>query len=183
MVITEALVGYQLVKASISGIKSVIQTCDDVSQIAHHIDNVFSGEEHVNKKIAAKKKQVQKGKWHSFISQRLRSEDDGDGTSIQEIAQEIIEKKQIEKERTNLAHMLNRRFGADTWSSIMKIRFERIEKLKEKNKIAAQKAKEDAWERKRFWKKFIEESGKLLIIIGLVVGMYYYISYACKGCI
>ena len=112
MVITEALVGYQLVKASISGIKSVIQTCD----------NVFSGEEHVNKKIAAKKKAAQKGKWHSFISHRLRSEDDGDGTSIQEIAQEIIEKKQIEKERTNLAHMLNRRFGADTWSSIMKIK-------------------------------------------------------------
>ena len=136
MVITEALVGYQLVKASISGIKSVIQTCDDVSQIAHHIDNVFSGEEHVNKKIAAKKKAAQKGKWHSFISHRLRSEDDGDGTSIQEIAQEIIEKKQIEKERTNLAH-----------------------------------------------KKVMEEGGKLLIILGLIVAMYYYISYACKGCI
>ena len=89
MVITEALVGYQLVKASISGIRSVIETCDDISQIAHHIDGVFDGEEHVNKKIAAKKK-AKKGNWYQFISQKLKTEDEGDGTSIQEIAQEII---------------------------------------------------------------------------------------------
>ena len=182
MVITEALVGYQLVKASISGIKSVIETCDDISQIAHHIDNVFDGEEHVNKKIAAKKK-TKKGKWYQFISQRLKTEDEGDGTSIQEIAQEIIEQKQIAKERHRLAIMLNRRFGPGTWATIQKTRLERIEELKIRKKKAAEKAREHAWERKKFCKKVMEEGGKLIIIIGLVVGMYYYISYACKGCI
>lgn len=182
MVITEALVGYQLVKASISGIRSVIETCDDISQIAHHIDGVFDGEEHVNKKIAAKKKS-KKGKWYQFISHRLKTEDEGDGTSIQEIAQEIIEQKQIAKERHRLAIMLNRRFGPGTWAEIQKTRLERIDALKIKRKKAAEKAREQAWERKKFWKKVIEEGGKLIIIIGLVVGMYYYISYACKGCI
>ena len=161
MVIAETLMGVQLVRSAIKGIKDVINTCEDVSEIAHHIDNVFQGEEQVNRK----------------------SDDEGDGTSIQEIAQELIEKKQIEQQRTALAHLLNRRFGADTWSSIMKIRFERIEKLKEKRKAALQRAKEEAWERKRFWKKTGEESGKLLIVLGVIVGMYYYISYACKGCI
>jgi|TARA_R110000772_G_scaffold226044_1_gene336717 hypothetical protein len=184
MVIAETLMGVQLVRSAIKGIKDVINTCEDVSEIAHHIDNVFHGEEQVNRRIAAKKKKQQKkGQWYSFIASRLKSDDEGDGTSIQEIAQELIEKKQIEQQRSALAHLLNRRFGADTWTSIMKIRFERIEKRKEQRKIALQKAKEEAWERKRFWKKTGEESGKLLIILGVIVGMYYYISYACKGCI
>jgi hypothetical protein len=79
--------------------------------------------------------------------------------------------------------MLNRRFGPGTWAEIQKTRLERIDALKIKRKKAAEKAREQAWERKKFWKKVIEEGGKLIIIIGLVVGMYYYISYACKGCI
>ena len=29
----------------------------------------------------------------------------------------------------------------------------------------------------------LQEFGKLLIIIGVALGMYWYISWACKGCI
>ena len=62
MVIAETLVGIQLVKASVSGIKEVINTCQDISELSHHIDNVFSGQEHVEKKIADKKKKAKKSK-------------------------------------------------------------------------------------------------------------------------
>ena len=112
MVIAETLVGIQLVKSSISGIRSVIDTCEDISQISHHIDNVFSGQEHVEKKIAAKKKPKKGvvGKWQTFIGAKLGDENfSGDGTSVQEIATEIIEKKQIEKSVRNMAILLNKR--------------------------------------------------------------------------
>ena len=171
MVIAETLVGIQLVKASVSGIKEVINTCQDISELSHHIDNVFSGQEHVDKKIAAKKKP--QGKWNKFIGSRLRTDDEGDGTSIQEIAAEM----------RSMSLLLNSRFGADTWSTIMKTRMERLKEREEKLKKQKQLAKEQAWENKRKWKKIGEESGKLAIIAGVIVAMYFYISYACKGCI
>ena len=181
MVIAETLVGIQLVKASVSGIKEVINTCQDISELSHHIDNVFSGQEHVDKKIAAKKKP--QGKWNKFIGSRLRTDDEGDGTSIQEIAAEIIEKKTIAKEMRSMSLLLNSRFGADTWSTIMKTRMERLKEREEKLKKQKELAKEQAWENKRKWKKIGEESGKLAIVAGVIVTMYFYISYACKGCI
>jgi|TARA_R110000824_G_scaffold397474_1_gene600411 hypothetical protein len=185
MVIAETLVGIQLVKASVSGIKEVINTCQDISELSHHIDNVFSGQEHVEKKIADKKKKAKSGiggKWQTFIGSRLGGEE-GDGTSIQEIAAEIIEHKQAQKEIRNMSLMLNKRFGADTWTTIIKTRQERIKERDERLKQQAQEAKEQAWENKRKWKKIGEESGKLAIVAGVIVAMYFYISYACKGCI
>ena len=100
MVIAETLVGIQLVKASVSGIKQVIETCSDISEVAHHIDGIFEGHQHIENKLSKK-----------------------------------------------------------------------------------QKPKEQAWENKRKWKKIGEESGKVAILIGVVLIMYFYISYACKGCI
>jgi len=186
MVIAETLVGIQLVKSSISGIRSVIDTCEDISQISHHIDNVFSGQEHVEKKIAAKKKPKKGvvGKWQTFIGAKLGDENfSGDGTSVQEIATEIIEKKQIEKSVRNMAILLNKRFGADTWSTIMKTRLERLKEREERQKRERELAKEAAWAKKKKLKKILEESGKGLLIICVISGMYFYISWACKGCI
>ena len=185
MVIAETLVGIQLVKSAVSGIKEVIHTCQDIHEISHHIDNVFSGQEHIDKKIAEKKKKAKSGiagKWQAFIGSKL-GEQEGDGTSIQEIAAEIIEKKQAQKEIRNMSLMLNKRFGADTWTTIIKTRQERIKERDERLKQQAQDAKEIAWENKKKWKKIGEESGKFGIIIVIVLGMYFFISYACKGCI
>lgn len=185
MVIAETLVGIQLVKSAVSGIKEVIHTCQDIHEISHHIDNVFSGQEHIDKKIAEKKKKAKSGiagKWQTFIGSKL-GEQEGDGTSIQEIAAEIIEKKQAQKEIRNMSLMLNKRFGADTWTTIIKTRQERIKERDERLKQQAQDAKEIAWENKKKWKKIGEESGKFGIIIVIVLGMYFFISYACKGCI
>ena len=185
MVIAEALVGIQLVKSSISGIRAVIDTCEDISQISHHIDNVFSGQDHVEKKIATKKKPKKGvvGKWQTFIGTRLGTEEEGDGTSIQEIAAEIIEKKQIEKDIRNMSILLNKRFGSNTWSTIIKIRLERLKDKEERQKREKELAKEIAWEKKKKLKKIIEETGKGIAIICVILGMYFYISWACKGCI
>lgn len=185
MVVAETLVGIQLVKSAVTGIKEVIHTCQDIHEISHHIDNVFSGQDHIDKKIAEKKKKAQSslaGKWQTFIGKKI-DEESGDGTSIQEIAAEIIEKKQAQKEIRNMSLMLNARFGADTWATIMKTRRERIKERDERLKRQAEEAKDRAYENKKKFKKALEEFGKLLIIMGVALGMYWYISWACKGCI
>ena len=185
MVIAETLVGIQLVKSAVTGIKEVIHTCQDIHEISHHIDNVFSGQEHIDKKIAEKKKKAQSiiaGKWQTFIGKKIGG-DEGDGTSIQEIAAEIIEKKQAQKEIRNMSLMLNARFGADTWTTILKTRQERIKERDERLKRQAEEAKDRAYENRKKFKKALQEFGKLLIIIGVALGMYWYISWACKGCI
>ena len=185
MVVAETLVGIQLVKSAVSGIKEVIHTCQDIHEISHHIDNVFSGQEHIDKKIAAKKKRAKSGiagKWQTFIGSKIGGEE-GDGTSIQEIAAEIIEQKQAQKEIRNMSLMLNKRFGADTWATIIKTRQERIKERDERLKKQTEEAKDRAYENKKKLKKALEEFGKLLIIIGVALGMYWYISWAWKGCI
>ena len=185
MVVAETLVGIQLVKSAVSGIKEVIHTCQDIHEISHHIDNVFSGQEHIDKKIAEKKKKAQSsiaGKWQTFIGKKIGG-DEGDGTSIQEIAAEIIEKKQAQKEIRNMSLMLNARFGADTWTTILKTRQERIKERDERLKRQAEEAKDRAYENRKKFKKALEELGKLLIIMGVALGMYWYIIWTCKGCI
>tara|TARA_R110002020_G_scaffold154206_2_gene333734 strand:- start:926 stop:1471 length:546 start_codon:yes stop_codon:yes gene_type:complete len=181
MVIAETLVGIQLVKASVSGIKQVIETCSDISEVAHHIDGIFEGHQHIENKLS--KKQKPKGKWQNFIGARLGNDEEGDGTSIQEIAQEEIAKRESQKAQRQMAQLLNARFGHDCWSTIIRTRLERIKERDERLKKQKQLAKEQAWENKRKWKKIGEESGKVAILIGVVLIMYFYISYACKGCI
>ena len=180
MVIAETLVGIQLVKASVSGIKEVINTCQDISEVAHHIDGIFEGHNHIERKLA--KKQKPKGKWQTFIGAKLGTEE-GDGTSIQEIAQEEIAKRESQKAQRQMAHLLNTRFGHDCWATIIKTRQERIKERDERLKKQKELAKKQAWENKRKWKKIGEEAGKLLIVFGVATAMYFYISYACKGCI
>lgn len=55
--IAETLAGIALVKSAVDGIKSAINTANDISDIAGHIDNLFAGEKQVqqtrNKKASA----------------------------------------------------------------------------------------------------------------------------------
>jgi len=83
----------------------------------------------------------------------------------------------------NMMLMLNRRFGPKTWSEILILRDQRIKEKEERDKknkeLAKKKAREDALK----WDKYLKEFGKIIIVIGVVLGMYFYISWACKGCI
>ena len=52
--ISAALAGISLFKAAVDGIKGAIGTANDVSDIAHYIDNLFEGEKQVQHKRSAK---------------------------------------------------------------------------------------------------------------------------------
>ena len=49
MVVAEVLTGISLVKASVDFIKSNINTANDISQIAKQIDDLFKGEQEIQK--------------------------------------------------------------------------------------------------------------------------------------
>ena len=79
--------------------------------------------------------------------------------------------------------MLNKRFGHNTWNEILILRNQRIKQKEERDKknkeLARKKAKEDAIK----WDKYLKEFGKVIIVVVVIASMYFYISWACKGCI
>ena len=54
MVVAETLAGLALVNSAVKGIKSVIATCQDVSEIADQIDSVITGTKEVHTKSHTK---------------------------------------------------------------------------------------------------------------------------------
>jgi hypothetical protein len=52
--IAETLAGIALVKSAVDGIKGAINTANDISDIAGHIDNLFVGEKQVQQERAKK---------------------------------------------------------------------------------------------------------------------------------
>ena len=50
MVFTEVLTGIALVNSATKAIKELVGSANDVSALAKHIDNLFDGEKHIQKK-------------------------------------------------------------------------------------------------------------------------------------
>jgi hypothetical protein len=70
--IAETMAGIALVKGAVDGIKSMINTANDISDIAGHIDNLFEGERQIQQK---------------------RNNKQNDPFAIKSIAQETIDAK------------------------------------------------------------------------------------------
>ena len=138
--VAEVLAGIALVSSAVKGIKSTIDTAKDIKDIAGSIDQLLDGAEQVEKKRKlAQRKKGKAGQWQNFLRLKFKSvEETGDGTSIQEIAAEVIEQKQVEKEIRAMKILINKKFGPTTWSDILIMRQQRIDELrkrKEKEKV------------------------------------------------
>ena len=107
MVFGEIVAGIALVKSSVDFIKSNIDTCKDISEIAGHIDNLLDAEKEVQKK--------------RFNKNRL---------SISSVATEVLDAKLAAEELYNVSVLVDQRFGHGTWQSILTERNKRIEEAK-----------------------------------------------------
>ena len=124
--VVEVLAGIALVSSAVKGIKSSIDTAKDIKDIAGSIEDLMTGAEQVEKKARVKQKKGKAGQWQNYLRLRFKSiEETGDGTSIQEVAAEVIEKKQVEKEIFQMRIMVNKKFGPTTWTDIMIMRQQR----------------------------------------------------------
>ena len=159
MPVAEILAGIALVKASVSFIKDNISTCKDIGDIAGAVDNLLKGRDEVNKKSSGR-------------GMGIREQFD-----TSHIARETIDAKLAAEQLQEISHMINLRFGPDTWREIITERARRIQAAKEEQRlIKKQEALESAQQMKEM-KQIGGVFAILFCIIGIVVGTVAYNRY------
>ena len=157
MVVAEVLAGISLVKASVEFIKSNIDTAKDVGEIASAVDDLFRGQDEVEKK---RSKKAGLGV--------------GDQLGIKHIAQEVIDARLAQEAMQEMRNMIDMRFGPGTWQTILDERQKRIRE--EKERIATLKKEEQLkrQETKEAIKLALTITAAVAIGIALIVLMAVY---------
>ena len=146
MVIGEVLTGIALVKQATDFIKSNIDTCRDISDIAGSIDDVFRGEKEAQK---ARSKKSRFG-----LSDQL---------GVDSVAQEVIDAKLAAEKLQAIGTMIDLRFGPGTWAGI---RAERAKRIEEARKIEKEEKRQREMERKQLRQ---EVTMGLSVFLGIVL--------------
>ena len=178
--VVEVLAGIALVSSAVKGIKSSIETAKDIKDIAGSIDDLLTGVEQIDKKAKVIQKKGRAGQWQNFLRMKFSSvKETGDGTSIQEIAAEVIEQKHAERELWQMQLLINKKFGANTWNDIVIMRQQRIEELEKKRHRLRYLAREKAAKTAKMWRKIFKEGLNILILLAVLGGgayVFWYIS-------
>ena len=157
--ISTALAGIALVKGATDAIKSCINTCNDISEIAGYIDNLFEGQAQVNK-------------------ERNKKSGVGAMDGIGGVATEMIDAKLAQEKLYEVSMLVDLRFGSGTWRSIVEERARRIQAQKER---AKQQALEKAAQRKEI---FDGLSMLFYLVMGvLVVGLIVLVAFKASASI
>ncbi len=152
--IAETLAGIALVKQSVDFIKSNISTVQDIGQIAGQIDDLFRGEQEVQK---ARGKKSGVGLTDQF--------------GVQSVAKEMIDAKLAQEKMQEVATMVDMRFGPGTWKGIVDERARRIQEAKEAALKARRQAIQEHNEMMGTVKTFLMVGGVVLAAVALLVGL------------
>ena len=147
--IAETLAGIALVKSAVDGIKSTINTANDIGDIAKYVDNLLEGEKQVQQQRAKK----------SGVGI-------GDQFGIESVAQEVIDARIAQEKIQEMRTLVDMRFGPGTWQSIVDLRNKRIKEAKE----AAAKAKREAMLRQQEMIDSIKLAAGIGFMVALGVG-------------
>jgi len=153
--IAETLAGIALVKSAVDGIKSAINTANDIGDIAGHIDNLFAGEKQV---------QQTRNKKASAVSI-------GDQFGVDNVAREIIDARIAKEKMQEIATMVDMRFGPGTWRGIVDERARRIQEAKE----AAAKARREALQRQSEMFETIQQVALIGTVIVAAIGLFIFL--------
>ena len=116
--VTTILTGIALFKQASSFIKDHINTVNDISGIAKQIDQMFTGQQQINK---------QRSKDANSTANEL---------GLSNVTESIIDAKLAQEQMQEVKNMINLRFGPNTWDEILNERKRRIDEIKEQKKIA-----------------------------------------------
>ena len=179
--VAEILAGIALAKSAVSGIKSMIDTANDVNDIAHHIDNLFKSRDQVkrdiNKNQNAKKP---KSKMRAMFNRTMK-EDEDDDLSVGAVATMVLEQKKMDREIMNLGIRIDNKFGEGTWTEILETRKKMIEEHNKQAKIQREMDKQHDIEVHDFWIKVWTWTWQLIVVVAVVITMWGWLSYASKG--
>lgn len=145
------MAGIALVKGAVDGIKSMIGTCNDISEIAGHIDKLFEGEKQVQQK------------------RNQKSGVDNFG-GIGGVASEVIDARLAAEKLQEVASLVDMRFGHGTWKTIVD---ERARRIKEQRELEA-KAKQERLFKARETEELFENimivaAAVFIVIIAIVI--------------
>ena len=148
--IAETLAGIALVKSAVDGIKSTINTANDIGEIAKYVDNLLEGEKQVQQQRARK----------SGLGL-------GDQLGIESVAQEVIDARIAQEKVNEMRTLVDLRFGPGTWQSIVDLRNKRIKELKE----AQAKARREAIRRQQEMMENIKLAAGVGMVMALGIGL------------
>ena len=148
--IAETLAGIALVKSAVDGIKSTINTANDIGEIAKYVDNLLEGEKQVQQQRARK----------SGLGL-------GDQLGIESVAQEVIDARIAQEKVNEMRTLVDLRFGPGTWQSIVDLRNKRIKELKE----AKAKARREAIRRQQEMMENIKLAAGVGAMIAVGMGL------------
>jgi ElaB/YqjD/DUF883 family membrane-anchored ribosome-binding protein len=148
--IAETLAGIALVKSAVDGIKSTINTANDIGDIAKYVDNLLEGEKQV---------------------QQQRSKKSGSSLSdqfgIESVAQEVIDARIAQEKIQEMRTLVDMRFGPGTWQSIIDERAKRIREAKE----AAEQARREALKKHEEFVENLKMSVSISAIVAVAAGL------------
>ena len=148
--IAETLAGIALVKGAVDGIKSTINTANDIGDIAKYVDNLLEGEKQTQQQRAKKS-----------------GNSIGDQFGIHSVAQEVIDAKLAQEKVQEMRTLVDMRFGPGTWQSIVDERAKRIREAKE----AAEQARREAIKRQNEIMENIKIGTGVAVIVLATVGL------------
>ena len=161
--IAEAMAGMALVKSGVDFIKSNIQTAQDIGSFASAIDNMFAGQEQINKKRAKKASSI-------GVKDQL---------GIKSVAQEVIDAKLAQEAMDEMRQLIDYRFGHGTWKTIVDERARRIKEQKEAAAAEKRAKIQAAKERDEAIKQALAVGFGIFVIAGMVIAMAY--LFTMKG--
>ena len=161
--LAEAMAGMALVKSGVEFIKSNIQTAQDIGSFASAIDNMFAGQEQINKKRAQKASSI-------GVKDQL---------GIKSVAQEVIDAKLAQEAMDEMRQLIDYRFGHGTWKTIVDERARRIKEQKEAAAAEKRAKIQAAKERDEAIKQALAVSFGIFVIAGMVIAMAY--LFTMKG--
>lgn len=168
--------GFAAVKSAVQGVRTALNTADDVGAIAGQIERLFKTHGEAKKRIvsASKNKNLPNNKWAKFV--RFKLKDDGDDeTSLANVAAAKLAEKQQEEDIRRLAIEINKRFGADTWDEILDAQKVAIAEQKKRKEEEAQEKAYAVLQQKSLIQRIFIEFGKWIAVGLFVAGMVAFI--------
>ena len=162
--------------AAIAAVKVGLKTAKDVQGIASSLDALFHHSSEIKKKAAQK----EPSKLKQFLN-RKTGETEGDDDSLSSVMTEVLEQKKIDREILNLGIQINNKFGPGVWQQILKIREGRVEKRKEMERVSQENKRRKADDSKKFWRKVLQETGKVLIVLTMLGLLAYFLMWAANN--
>ena len=166
---------------AIAGTKKLLESANDLKDIAGGLDKLFHASEAKPKPIKHKKP---KTRMQQILRMKSGDADYDDETSISSVANDVLEQRRNERALSNLGIEIDNKFGKGTFDAIKAERVKRIEAkkvqaVKNKEKAAAQKEIDD-----KYWDNVfaIIKNIAILIVVSIVcviVG-WLMVNFGCK---